>query len=229
MDDPIKWLNLVLALVASVAAFGSLNKMQWGVTKPCLIGAMALIVVGMAGQWMSLVHEAWLPFIDTALYCGILGLILASQRVHTWVIERFSNPIATLAALLGGLVLLGGLLTGCTTVPPAPPQAQDTPIPVHVYDDGKVQMRLMPGPCVDVRSTAKLVASPLAGYIHRFKGIDSTWPMKDGSRKEYAGCWAEFEPGELGAPETVLVLVFEDGAALIVAKDEFLQTKKGGV
>ena len=116
----MNWLNLVLALLGSLAAFGALNKMKWGTTKPCIIGATLLIALGLAGQWLSLVKEEWLPYVDTALYGGILALLVASQRVHTWFLERFANPIASSIALVAAAVFVGGLLSGCAAAPETP-------------------------------------------------------------------------------------------------------------
>ena len=119
----MNWLNLVLALLGSLAAFGALNKMKWGTTKPCIIGATLLIALGLAGQWLSLVKEEWLPYVDTALYGGILALLVASQRVHTWFLERFANPIASSIAIVAAAVFVGGLLSGCAAVQTPPPAA----------------------------------------------------------------------------------------------------------
>lgn len=120
MGEKLHWLNMVVAGLGSLAAFGSFNKMQWGKTKPCLIIAMLLIAVGLAGQWLQIAQwlfavdaEPWLQHVDSALYCGVLALLLSSQRVHEWILERFSNPIATVVGLLGVAVLLVGLLGGC--------------------------------------------------------------------------------------------------------------------
>lgn len=113
----MKWLNLVLAMLGSLAAFGALNKMHVSSTRPCIIGAFLLIALGLAGQWLSLVHEQWLLYVDAALYGGILALTVASQRHHTWFLERWANPIASAIVLAVGVVFLGGLLTGCAAAP----------------------------------------------------------------------------------------------------------------
>lgn len=112
--DLMKWLNLLLALLGSLAAFGALNKMHVSSTRPCVIGAFLLIALGLAGQWLSLVHQEWLLYVDAALYGGILALTVSSQRHHTWFLERWANPIASAIVLAVGLVFLGGLLTGCS-------------------------------------------------------------------------------------------------------------------
>lgn len=118
MNTVHQWLNLVLALLGSLAAFGVLNKMRAGETRPCMIAAVLLIAIGLAGQWLGIGYDRWLPYVDTALYGGVLALLIASQRVHTWFLERWANPVASIIASIAAAVLLAGLLGGCTAVPP---------------------------------------------------------------------------------------------------------------
>lgn len=99
-------------------------------------------------------------------------------------------------------------------------------IPVHVYEEQGLSMRLMPRPCTDVRSSM-IVAMNLPQYADRFRAIDSVWPMQDGTRRNYAGCWAKFSAEEAGGTE-VFVLVFEDGQHFVVPKDEFLRKRGQG-
>jgi hypothetical protein len=105
------WLNAAIAALASFAAFGSLNKMKWGTTKPCIVAAMLLIALGLAGQALGHVVDRWLIYADTALFGGMLALLLATQRVHSWFLERFANPVATLVAALTGIVFLLGMMS----------------------------------------------------------------------------------------------------------------------
>lgn len=100
-----------------------------------------------------------------------------------------------------------------------PVRAQD--IPVHVLEKDGVEIRLMGTPCVDPKS----IASINPAFLSRFKAIDSVWPEKDGSRKRYAGCWAEIKAGEYGALEDTFVLVFEDNTSGAVPKSEFKKVK----
>jgi hypothetical protein len=118
VGDPMKWLNLVLALLGSLAAFGALNKMTVGTTKPCIVGAALLIALGLAGQWLSLYRQEWLQYVDTALYGGVLAFLIATQRTHTWFLERYANPVASAILILVGMVFVGGLLTGCAAPRP---------------------------------------------------------------------------------------------------------------
>lgn len=230
MGDSMKWLTLLVALLGSLAAFGALNKMEVGKTKPCVIGATLLIALGLAGQWLSLVHAEWLPYVDTALYGGILALLVSSQRVHTWFLERWANPIASAIVVVVGVVFVGGLLSGCAQAPIAPPQPQSASqapaveIPVHTFERDGVQARLMAGPCTDTRS-AMVIVMGLPQFAERFRALESTWPMQDGSRRAYAGCWAELAAEEAGAPVAVIVMVFSDGQAVAVPKSEFVKLR----
>lgn len=120
MTAALGWINGGLAFLAMLAAFGSVNKMQWGKTKPCVIGAMVLIAVGLAGHFLGLVKEDWARYADTALYGGVLALLISSQRVHSWFLERFSYPIASIIVWSCLGVFLLGLLGGCAAQPEAP-------------------------------------------------------------------------------------------------------------
>jgi putative transcriptional regulator len=115
-------INTTLAVVAAAAAFGALNKMKVGETRPCVILAMLLIGLGLAGQALGLLWAQWAFYADTALYGGILALILASQRVHSWFLERWANPAATVIGVVIGALFIVGLLGGC-----APAHAQERP------------------------------------------------------------------------------------------------------
>jgi hypothetical protein len=218
--DDMKWLNLTLALLGSLAAFGSLNKMVWGSTRPCIIGATLLIALGLAGQWLSLIHEEWLQYVDTALYGGILALVIASQRNQTWFLERWANPAASAVALWAGVIFMLGLLTSCAQAAEPP----KTEIPVHVFDRDGVQARLLSGPCVDGRS-AMVIVMGLPQFADRFRAIESTWPMQDGTRRAFGGCWAELSAAEAGAPVAVIIMVFEDGTAFALPKSDFVKLR----
>jgi len=98
-------------------------------------------------------------------------------------------------------------------------------IPVYVSEQQGIVVRLMAGPCVEPLSQQIVMSGP-PQHVAKFKAIDSEWPMKDGTRKKFAGCWALLTAEEAGAMEDVFVLVFEDGMVGGVLKSEFL--KKAG-
>lgn len=100
-------------------------------------------------------------------------------------------------------------------------------IPVYVYEDQVKTVRLMPGSCVDGRSTMIFAASG-PEYMERLRALESNWLRADGERRDYAGCWLELSAEESGADETVLVLVFADGERFVVPKSLFVQQKGRG-
>lgn len=104
-------INALFGLLAALAAFGSLNKMHFRRTLPCIAGATLLILLGALGQVLGYVFGAWQPYADTCLLGGIAALLLATQRVPTWLGEHFANPIASLVALGAGGVLLTSVFT----------------------------------------------------------------------------------------------------------------------
>jgi hypothetical protein len=218
--DDMKWLNLTLALLGSLAAFGSLNKMVWGATRPCIIGATLLIALGLAGQWLSLIHEEWLQYVDTALYGGILALLIASQRNQTWFLERWANPAASAVALWAGVIFMLGLLTGCAQAA----EPSKTEIPVLTFEAEGIQANLMSGPCTNGQAAMAIVMG-LPQFAERFRAIESTWPMQDGSRRSFEGCWAELKAEEAGTPVDVVIMVFEDRTAFAVPRTSFVKLR----
>lgn len=118
-----------------------------------------------------------------------------------------------------GVGLVGAAAIVLTTIWATKAYAEE--IPVHVYEEGGVYIRLMPGPCVDGTSSALLVQH-LPKYSDRAKAIESVWPMRDGTKKSYVGCWLELSAEEADG-EAALVLVFEDTQGFVFKKKEFLK------
>lgn len=110
MGELLKYFNVALAIIGSLVAFGSLNKMS-RTTKPCVAAAVLLICVGLFGQWVGVLKEAWSHYADTATFGGIVVLMLATQRQPTWVLERWANPLASVIAIIAGGAFLMGLFT----------------------------------------------------------------------------------------------------------------------
>lgn len=99
-------------------------------------------------------------------------------------------------------------------------------VPLHVYDDGATVIRLMPGPCVHPMIIG-FVGQGGPEYTERLRAIESTWPHKDGTRHEYAGCWLGLSKKEGGGKE-LFFLMFSDGHRFVIPKAEFLRGKGTG-
>lgn len=147
----IQWLNMLIWGLASAAAFGSLNKQRWGATKPCIIGATLLIALGCAGQALGQWASQWQQIFDTATAGGLLVLLIASQRVHTWFLERWAHPVASALATAVGIVFLVGLLSGCASPQPVPECPQ-------VMARAVVHVEYGPGMFLDAEDIANLQA-----------------------------------------------------------------------
>lgn len=100
-------------------------------------------------------------------------------------------------------------------------QTHAVEIPVQVLEKDGITIRLMNTPCVDPVSVAAINPA----FLARFKGLESVWPEKDGSRKAYAGCWVELKAGESGAFEDGFLVVFSDGESGFIPKTEFKKTR----
>jgi hypothetical protein len=83
--------------------------------------------------------------------------------------------------------------------------AQTVEPPQYVHEEGSLSIRLMRSPCADATTLSIIVASGGGQYLERFKAIESTWPHRDGSLHEYAGCWLELAEGELGVEHVTLL------------------------
>lgn len=142
---------------------------------------------------------------------------LVAEHLNT---EESKRERATLAqrliAVLGTLCLVLLVCIAATW----PTKAHAQAIPLHVLDKDGIEIRLMDLPCEDARSIMMIRPEALG----RFKAVQSTWPEKDGSRKEFAGCWAELTAKESGGEEGFLV-IFSDGESGFIPKSEFKKVR----
>jgi hypothetical protein len=121
--------------------------------------------------------------------------------------------------ILAAVAVILGMLAGCAAVSP------QQEIPTHVYQDESKTIRLMPGPCVHP-GVKGFIGAATPELAERFRAIESTWSVRDGTRKAFAGCWIEFTADEVGYE--AFGLLFEDGERYLVNKAEFLAGKGQG-
>lgn len=141
-------------------------------------------------------------------FSRLVGQFLIQQQTKEERAKLVQRVLVTI-----GIICAIGLILVST-------RAHATDIPLHVLDKDGIEIRLMDKPCVDPRSV--LVIRPDA--LPRFKAVQSFWPTKDGSRKEFAGCWAELTAQESGSDEGFLV-VFADGESGFIPKSEFRKVR----
>ena len=110
MTETLDWFNVLLAIGGSAAALGSLNKMQFGRTRPCIGLAMLLLAVGLTGQWLGGLRGEWARVADTATFGGVLVLVLATQQVPSWFLERWQKPVVGAVSVLCAAAVLATLL-----------------------------------------------------------------------------------------------------------------------
>lgn len=95
--------------------------------------------------------------------------------------------------------------------------AADPVAPLHVHERDEVTVKLMPGPCVDP-TTVMLIAMNVSPELQaKFRAIESNWLMRDGSRRDYAGCWLETGDDFL--------LIFSDATGTRISKARFNRRK----
>lgn len=97
------------------------------------------------------------------------------------------------------------------------PAAWAQEIPLHVLERPEVTINLLPSPCVDPVSLALATRGLPEPLLKDLKAIASNWLEKDGSRKDYAGCWLDMHHGFL--------VIFSDRTYDIIDKAEFKKTK----
>lgn len=101
-----------------------------------------------------------------------------------------------------------------------PAQADEVKVPVYTHRSEALSADLYAGECVDPR-VLEIIVVGMPQYLKRFKALQATFKMKDGSRKPFAGCWAEVTAEEVGVPS--LFMIFEDGDYFLVEKKKFLR------
>jgi hypothetical protein len=113
------------------------------------------------------------------------------------------------------IVLVLGLLLPSSGI--ADPLYAAEPVkPLYVHERPEVTIKLMPTSCVDP-ATHMLIASQIPDMLPQFRGLESNWAMKDGTRQDFGGCWLEIA-GDL-------LIVFSDGTGTRISKAKFTHRK----
>jgi len=106
--------------------------------------------------------------------------------------------------------------------------------PVHVMERDGLVIKLMSEPCSDPVSSVMIAMAPQEVQRGEWKAIESVWPMRDGSKQTFAGCWREVSK-ELAFAitngkerEVSFLMVFADQQGMLMTKKQFLR-KKGQV
>ena len=106
--------------------------------------------------------------------------------------------------------------------------------PVHVMERDGLVIKLMSEPCSDPVSSVMIAMAPPEVQRGEWKAIESVWPMRDGSKQTFAGCWREVSK-ELAFAitngkerEVSFLMVFADQQGMLMTKKQFLR-KKGQV
>ena len=124
------------------------------------------------------------------------------------------------ACLVGAFVAF--LLIYCVS----PAKAEE--VPVYVAEHEGVRIQMLSTACTDPVSVNLTLQAP-AQFVGRFKGLTSVWRMKDGSWKEFPGCWLEVKKAEIpGLEDDVFVLVFSDGAVVQTYRNDLMKKVGSG-
>src|SRR6185503_6023957 len=127
--------------------------------------------------------------------------------------------------------IVGWVLLACVLVAPliycvSPARGEE--VPVYVAEHQGVRIQMLSTPCTDPVSVNLTLQAP-AQFVGRFKGLTSVWRMKDGSWKEFPGCWLEVKKSEIpGLEDDVFVLVFSDGAVVQTYRNDLMKKVGSG-
>ena len=104
MTTVIHGANMMFALLAALAAFGSINRMNGSVSFALRL-AFATVCAAMLGQvFLLLMPDQWQAAINTLAYGGIAALLIASRRRSALLSEAWMLRLS-LAALAATWVL----------------------------------------------------------------------------------------------------------------------------
>ncbi len=106
-------LNVVLAFLGTLVAFGALHRMT-PKTECTIIFAFALTAAGLAGQGLGAILEwlgrdAWQPAFDTLIYGGATALMIGTRRQTIWLQPDWMPRLSLLVSSITLVAFLAGL------------------------------------------------------------------------------------------------------------------------
>jgi hypothetical protein len=103
-------------------------------------------------------------------------------------------------------------------------KAQAEEIPVHVFEDERVSLKLFAAPCEHDGAKALAANSPLKDAANKLQKAESTWLVTTPMgliRLDFSGCWVEYtHNGRQG-----YAVAFEDGEIRFFPVEGFKRTK----
>jgi hypothetical protein len=102
---------------------------------------------------------------------------------------------------------------------------------VHTHEYDGLVIKLMPGQCSDPTVAMLIAMSPKEIQDGQWKAIESEWPMQNGSKQKFSGCWREVSKELTFAitngkeSEVSFLMVFSDQQGIIMTKKKFLKKK----
>jgi hypothetical protein len=119
-------------------------------------------------------------------------------------------------AVVAGIVIGGSLLYWA--------KANAEEIPVHVFEDESVSLKLFAAPCEHDGAKALAANSPLKDAADKLQKAESTWLVTTPMgliRLDFSGCWVEYtHNGRQG-----YAVAFEDGEIRFFPVEGFKRTK----
>lgn len=104
MLDFLELANIGFAMVAFLAAVGTLNAMgprcAWSIRIPAL-----MLLVAMLAHLLGYVLPGWGRYSDTFAFAGVAGYLLGNRRLPHCMLERYAPQISNLIAI-GAVVVI---------------------------------------------------------------------------------------------------------------------------
>jgi len=104
--SPHEWLNLTLAALAMLVAFGAVNRMTCDTPRTIKV-SFVTVGAGLIGVCLGyFAPDRWqLPF-DTVLFGGLLALLVGTRRQTIWLHPRWMPLVSGWCSVLTWVVFL---------------------------------------------------------------------------------------------------------------------------